>query len=258
MKTIYYYETFVGLDKILNHIQDVDVIIISSIHFGDNKIYLNDNIPNDNIFDQLWLETKKAYVQGCKIMLMVGGAGGAYKQLFSDFQTYYPLLRDLIKEKDWISGIDIDVEENTSIENIQMLIRNLVNDFGDGFTITMAPIASSLINDGSSISGINYKTLFQSNEGKYISWFNTQCYDSFSINTYESIVKNGYSPEKVVMGMESGQFDSESFKGAIKTIQELYKKYPKFGGVYDWEYLNAPPDKNDPSQWAYLIKSLYN
>ena len=164
MKTIYYYQTFVGLDKILNHIQDVDVIIISSIHFGDNKIYLNDNIPNDNIFDQLWLETKKAYVQGCKIMLMVGGAGGAYKQLFSDFQTYYPLLRDLIKEKDWISGIDIDVEENTSIENIQMLIRNLVNDFGDGFTITMAPIASSLINDGSSISGFNYKTLFKSNE----------------------------------------------------------------------------------------------
>ena len=60
------------------------------------------------------------------------------------------------------------------------------------------------------------------------------------------------------MSFSLREFDSESFKGAIKTIQELYKKYPKFGGVYDWEYLNAPPDKNDPSQWAYLIKSLYN
>ena len=27
-------------------------------------------------------------------------------------------------------------------------------------------------------------------------------------------------------------------------------------GVYDWEYLNAPPDKNDPSQWAKLMKKF--
>ena len=26
---------------------------------------------------------------------------------------------------------------------------------------------------------------------------------------------------------------------------------------HDWEYLNAPPDKNDPSQWAKLIKKKY-
>ena len=33
-------------------------------------------------------------------------------------------------------------------------------------------------------------------------------------------------------------------------------KYPNFAGVFDWEYLNAPPDTKDPSQWAKLIKDL--
>ena len=39
------------------HIEDVDVIIISSIHFGEknNKpyIHLNDNEPNSNIFNEM-------------------------------------------------------------------------------------------------------------------------------------------------------------------------------------------------------------
>ena len=79
MKTIYYYQSFVGLEKALENITDIDVIIISSIHFGkDNKrrgghdtdsayIHLNDNVPTDSIFDKLWMETKEASVQGCKL-----------------------------------------------------------------------------------------------------------------------------------------------------------------------------------------------
>ena len=47
MKTIYYYQTFVGLDKLLTHVEDIDVINISSIHFDEDKndhknMYLND------------------------------------------------------------------------------------------------------------------------------------------------------------------------------------------------------------------------
>jgi chitinase len=256
MKTIYYYQTFVGLSKMLTHIQDVDVIIVSSLHFGKGQIYLNDNLPNDKRFDQLWLETKEASVQGCKIMLMMGGAGLAYRELFSDFNTYYPLLKSLIEEISWISGIDIDVEENTTIENIQLLIRTLVRDFGEDFTITMAPIAAALQSDGGSISGINYKKIYQSSEGKYINWFNTQCYDSFSIETYKAIIQNGYPPNKIVMGMESGQFNERSFKTALSTIKNIKNQYPDISGIFDWEYLNAPPNQQDPSQWASLIKLL--
>ena len=137
-----------------------------------------------------------------------------------------------------------------------MLIDRLVKDFGDTFIITMAPVSSTLITDGSSFAGFNYKELYNSKEGKYINWFNTQCYNSFSFDTYERIIKNGYPSEKVVMGMESGQFDESSFKEALDEIKKIKDKYPDFSGVFDWEYLNAPPDKNDPSQWSRLIKQI--
>ncbi len=236
MKTIYYYQTFIGLYKMLSHIQDIDVIIVSSIHFGkekdgEKKIYLNDNSPDNNIFDDLWMETKKASVQGCKIMVMMGGAGLAYNELFTDFNVYYPQLVQMLKDRPWIQGVDLDIEEHASLENIQMLINKLVEDFGEEFTITMAPISSSLMNDGGSISGINYKQLYQSDEGKYIHWFNTQCYDSFTKDTYDSIIQNGYPPEKIVMGMESGQFNENTFKGALETIVQIKKKISSSRGL---------------------------
>ena len=261
MKTIYYYQTFVGLNKLMNHIQDIDVIIVSSIHFGKDKnnkknIYLNDNIPYDPIFNELWLETEKITAQGCTTMLMIGGAGLAYGELFSDFDTYYPLLKRLIVEKSWIRGVDLDIEESVSIENTKKLINQLVNDFGKEFIITMAPVSSSLIEDGGSMAGFNYKELYNSSEGNYIHWFNTQCYYSFSYETYDSIIKNNYPPEKIVMGMESGQFNKSNFNLALEEIKKINDKYPSISGVYDWEYLNAPPDSNDPSQWAKLMKNI--
>jgi len=258
MKVIYYYQTFVGLEKVLENIEDVDVIIVSSIHFGQKDkqpyIHLNDNDPKDPMFENLWMETKKASVQGCKIMLMMGGAGYAYRTLFSDFDIYYPLLTQLLREKSWISGIDLDIEEETTLENVQMLIRYLVNDFPE-LTITMAPVSPSLEADGGSMAGFNYKTLYESPEGKHISWFNTQCYYSFSKNTYDKIIKNGYPPEKIVMGMESGQFDKNTFQTALQEVHNIITEYPTMAGVYDWEYLDAPPDEKDPSKWASLMKS---
>ena len=120
----------------------------------------------------------------------------------------------------------------------------------------MAPIAPSLQSDGSSMADINYKTLYQSNEGKYIHWFNTQCYGSFSFDTYDSIIKNNYPPEKIAIGMESSQFNQNTFHNVITTINQIKSKYPNISGIYDWEYLDAPPNKDDPSDWARIIKKL--
>ncbi len=261
MKTIYYYQTFIGLYALMTHAEDIDVIIISSIHFGKDKsgkkeIYLNDNLPTNSIYDTLWLETEKLSAEGCKIMLMMGGAGLAYNELFSDFDVYYPQLLELIRDKSWIQGIDLDIEEDVHIDDVKKLINCLVRDFGEEFIITMAPISSTLQNDGSSMAGFSYKQLYQSKEGKHIHWFNTQCYYSFSFNTYDSIIRNGYPPEKIVIGMESGQYDKDTFVNALSELNKIKEKYPQCGGAYDWEYFNAPPDKNDPSQWAKLIKKI--
>ena len=54
--------------------------------------------------------------------------------------------------------------------------------------------------------------------------------------------------------MESGQFNKNNFNDALEIIKKLNRKYTTFSGVYDWEYLNAPPNTDDPSQWATLMK----
>tara|TARA_A100001015_G_scaffold276634_1_gene335047 strand:+ start:1010 stop:1444 length:435 start_codon:yes stop_codon:yes gene_type:complete len=101
----------------------------------------------------------------------------------------------------------------------------------------------------------NYKELYKSKQGKYIDWFNVQCYNSFSEETFVSIIKNGYPSNKIVMGMESGQFDEKTFKNVINMLKNLQLKYRNMGGVFDWEYLDAPPSKTDPSLWCRLIKN---
>jgi len=260
MKTIYYYQTFVGLQDILNDPSCTDVIIISSLHFDvikdETKIYLNDNEPNDKIFNNLWKETKELETKGVKIMLMMGGAGGAYGPFFNDYEKTYPKLIQLIKSKPWISGIDLDIEEGVDIKNVRKLIEAINKDLGKNFTITMAPVGSSLISDGSGMGGFSYKDLYKSHGG-YISWFNTQCYGgSFSFQTYNSIVKNGYPRKKIVMGMMSGDFTSGTFQNALNEVNKIKSKYNDMGGVYDWEYLNAPPNGKDPSIWAKSFKKI--
>ena len=58
MKTIYYYQSFCGLEKLYSHVQDIDTIILSSIHFSYFKnepyIHLNNLPPTSPKFDSVW------------------------------------------------------------------------------------------------------------------------------------------------------------------------------------------------------------
>ena len=149
-KIIYYYQTFTTLKPILYQNTPVTHIHLSSIHFGLNKnlpyIHLNDYDTKNKIFDNVWKELKIANNLGIKIVLMIGGAGGAYNTLFSDFKTYYKLLKDVLDTYPVISGVDLDIEEYVSIDNVKMLINRIKSDFPK-FIISMAPIQSSLQND---------------------------------------------------------------------------------------------------------------
>jgi len=260
MKTIYYYQTFCGLDKLFSHVQDIDTIIVSSIHFGSFKndpyIHLNNYDPESPKFDEVWKEINLLHSKGVQILLMVGGAGGAYGNLFKDFDIYYPLLFKLLRKYNFISGIDLDIEEEADIKDVKKLMNQLIKDFGEDFTLTMAPVADSLMTDGQGMGGFSYKELYNSEEGKYIKWFNTQCYNSYTLETYDSIIKNGYPPEKVVFGMLSGDYDD--FNTSLNEIKKVVTKYPKMNGAMIWEYITSPPDKNDPSQWCSSIKTISN
>jgi len=261
MKTCYYYQTFIGLNDILTNQINTDVIIVSSLHFDtvnkEIEIFLNNNKPTDKLFNKLWEETKQASDKGITIMMMLGGAGGAYQQFFLDINKTYPKLLNLIKSKPWIKGLDLDIEEMVNIDNVKLLINKLFNDLGKDFIITMAPVGQSLMSDEPGMGNFSYKELYNSPEGKKIHWFNTQCYNnSFKKSTIDKIVKNKYPVDKIVMGMMSGDYDSKSLPNAINEVKDILTEYPNFGGVYDWEYLDAPPDKGNPQNWARFFKEI--
>lgn len=252
-KIIFYYQTLTSLKPILFEDTPVTHIHLSAIHFGVDKsnepyIHLNNNNPYNYIFDNLWLELEKATELGIKIILMIGGAGGAYKHLFYNFNTYYNMLRILIKSKPCIVGVDIDVEEYCSLDNIKLLIRQLTNDFGENFIISTAPIQSSIENDTPGLAGFVYKDLINSDEGKYIDYINGQFYVSYTLSAYDNVINNSYDSTKVVMGMTSGEDISE--------LPNIVKKYgDKFGGVFIWEYFSTKPT---PLEWLNNMNKLLN
>lgn len=261
-KIIYYYQTFVGLKSLLMRPITTTHIIVSSIHFGrDNKenlyIHLNDYKPDDKKFISVWEECKEASDKNITIMIMIGGAGGAYQTFFESNQTYiecYQLLLNLIKTYPFIKGIDLDIEEDVSITNVKRLIHDLNYDFGNEFIITMAPVASSLMYDYPGLGGFCYKDLLNSEEGKRINWFNGQFYFQYDKNTYDSVIENGYNPEKVVMGMiSSGQNNLDE---SLIELKKIKAAYPKFSGVYNWEYFNSPPEPSNPYKWSEIIYSI--
>ena len=259
-KIIYYYQTFIGLDELIKfNCKTISHLNISSIHFGKNDenknyIHLNDNNPFDKCFDKLWNQCLVAS-KNTKIYLMIGGAGGAYQTLFSDFETYYSLLYNLLKSKSFICGVDLDIEEEVSLENIKMLMNRLKSDF-NYLEFSMAPLAYSLMNDEPGMGGFIYKDLYNSNEGKFINHFNVQSYDDYNVQIFDAIVKNGYPSEKIVYGMIS----SQDINDTTNVIDLLYKKYGnKFGGVFNWEYYDSPPGApKSPYVWSEIMKNILN
>ena len=253
-RIIYYYQTFVGLKNILNSNNKVTHIHLSSIHFGQTDsntpyIHLNDCSPYDSKFDSVWEDLKAAKEHGIKIILMVGGAGGAFQELFSNFNTNYSLLRELVlNKKDLIDGIDLDIEEEVNITAVENLIKQLKNDFGNEFIISMAPIQNSIEYDVNGMGGFVYKELY-TNCGHLIDYFNVQCYNDYSINAYSKMIENGYPEEKIIMGSIS----SQDVNSNIEVITNITHKYNKIGGVFNWEYYDSPPEPSNHGEWSQLM-----
>lgn len=254
-KLLMYYQTFTNLSPILASNPKVTHIHLSSIHFGTNEnqtpyIHLNNDSPYCKKFDTVWGQLAEAASLGIKVKLMIGGAGGGYSSLFSNFDEYYHLLSKLLHDKSVISGVDLDIEEAVTINNVIKLISKLKSDFGDDLTISMAPIQASLETDDPGMGGFSYKELMQSPVGKYIDYFNVQFYSDFSADAYEKIVGNGYLPEMIVMGAMAGEKDDGEIERCVKKYND------KFGGVFVWEYCFAKPD---PAAWVRdIYKLLHN
>ena len=259
-RIIYYYQTFIGLDKLIaQRPVPITHLHLAAIHFNfiadKYVIHLNDHKPDSHIFDNVWSQINELSKLGVKIVLMIGGAGGGFQQLFRSYNKYFPLLVNLIQNKHFISGIDLDIEESVELDDVKKIIRDIHFLFGKNFIISMAPIKSSLSSDIPGMGGFIYKDLYNSYEGSLIHYFNTQTYFNFDLNTLKSIEQNGYKLDKIVLGTLSSQF-SKNFNEFLKIISRYHNIYPKWGGVFNWEYYSSPPTINDPSKWAYLIYKL--
>ncbi|EME43011.1 glycoside hydrolase family 18 protein, partial [Dothistroma septosporum NZE10] len=252
-------------------------LYLASLHINSDPkaITLNDNNPNDTIWNTVWSETAQIQAKGVKVLMSIGGAAaGSYPRLCSGTngginETYYiPLYQTLKYHK--VDGVNLDIEEQVKITCPYALLQRLNKDFGTNFLLTMAPVASELQASGYGLGGFSYKTLdrYATNSsrpnGKLVNWYNVQFYngwgDASTPNGYQSIIQNGYAASRVSLGVldnpgdgGSGWFNVTTYQATIKSLRATYGS--SFGGVVGWEYWDAGAKDNltQPYQWAAPI-----
>jgi len=251
-----FYVTTLPLIGLITHL----LLAAFHINFDDVSVHLNDFVPEAPIFVQMWADIAVLQQNGIKIIGMLGGAApGTYTCLTPDlFDTYYPVLRDYIKRFK-LDGMDLDVEQDTPLDDIIHLMEQLKHDFGEDFIITFAPVASAL-EEGANLSGFDYIEL-EKRAGYMISWYNAQFYSGFGSffpdDLYLGIVNfgNGLDPSRLVATTLTnpidgfGFIDIDDIISSAKNLSEMH--HFNFGGVAGWEYFNSLPGADsEPYQWA--------
>jgi chitinase len=269
-RVVVYYQTqfndgtYVSPKGLTDHNAGVTDIITGAIHLNDDgSVTLNDTSPDDARFGRMWSDLGDMHGKGVHVLGMVGGAAaGSFKNLDSDFDTYYPKLKDVIT-KHHLDGVDLDVEEQMSLPGVEKLIDKLHSDFGAGFVVTLAPVATAL-KGGGNLSGFSYDDLYR-DRGPSISWFNTQFYCGWGsldgTADYDGVIDHGVVPaSKVVAGTITNPADCGSgyvpMDKLKSTVSSLTGTYDDFGGVSAWEYFNSDPGGTSaPWEWAADMSS---
>ncbi|KAI0546674.1 glycoside hydrolase family 18 protein [Xylaria curta] len=237
-------------------------LIVAAIHINEDPdaLTLNDHAPSDARYVTTWAELRIAQASGIRVMGMLGGAArGSYTRLDRDqatFERYYAPLCELIRERG-LDGLDLDVEEHMSIAGIIRLIDRLRADFGSSFLVTLAPVATALVDERRNLSGFDYQAL-ELARGDQIAWYNAQFYngwgDASNPVLYEMCVTYGWRPEKIVVGLLTTPDNGHGYvsPGMLRpTLQLLQRQFPTFGGVMGWEYFNGQPGgKERPWEWV--------
>jgi chitinase len=258
-QTQYSNGTYVSPRPLTDNATGVTDVLVGAIHLnGDGIVTLNDNPPDDAKFDQMWSDLGAMQGKGVHVLGMLGGAAqGSFQRLDSQFDTYYPMLKNVISTHH-LDGVDLDVEEQMSLPGVERLIDQLHTDFGSGFLVTLAPVATAL-NGGGNLSGFSYDALYR-DRASSIAWFNAQFYCGWgslsNTSGYDGVINHGVVPaSKVVAGTltnaancGSGYVPMDTLKSTVSTLSS---RYADFGGVAGWEYFNSDPGGTAaPWQWA--------
>lgn len=243
-------------------------VILAAIHINDDpdKITLNDHHPSHPRFATLWAELRALQASGIKVMGMLGGAArGSYAKLDGDqatFDRYWGPVRDLIRQQS-LDGIDLDVEEEMSIDGVVRLIERIRSDFGKDFIISLAPVAAAMLNPESNLSGFDYMEL-ELRKGEDIDFYNTQFYNGWGDGAnsimYELMLRQGWPRRKIVIGLLTNPENGRGWVpwdalGAV--LLGLRYRYSDFGGVMGWEYFNSlPAGRAKPWEWARWMTTM--
>jgi len=262
---------YVSILPILTEARDfvgITHLIIAAIHLNEapGQITLNDDPPDAQKNAQLWEELKVLQDVGIKVLGMLGGAAqGSFQRLDqtkeADFEAYYKPLQQMVHIHN-LDGLDLDVEEEMSLAGIIRLIDRLKADFGDSFLITMSPVARAL-QGHPHLSGFDYEAV-EVMRGASIAWYHVQFYNNWGylpdIIGYDTILSRGWQPEKIVAGVLTnpgsgvGWIPLEELKETLATLVQLY---PRFGGVFGWEYFNSLPGGCErPWEWGEVIMKI--
>lgn len=265
-RVVVYYQThhlddaLVSPVELLRHSPSLTAIIVGAIHINaePGDITLNDDPADHPKNDDMWAELAAVRTQGVAVIGMLGGAAvGSFGRLEGEnLARYYPHLKGLITRYQ-LDGVDLDIEEDITLDGVRQLIDVLRADFGPDFIITLAPVATALCGGGN-LSGFDYEELYKSH-GSEIAWMNTQFYCGWGVldrtAEYDAIISRGVFPaSKVVAGTSTHPLPGKGFvEPAVltETVAQLAAAYPDFGGMSSWEYFNSEPGGTGaPWEWA--------
>ena len=267
--------THISLLPLIEHNTRVTHVIIAALALSKtdtSDVTLNGLSPTSPYYSWLWSETAQLQTAGVKVMLMLGGAGSvAFNLLQQDFLGYYPPLLETLQATA-VDGIDLDIEESfpssVSLNAVLQLLRQLAEDMGDAFTITMAPVATDFT-EGRGLEGVawNYTVLDAAAtsdtrpSGKIVDWYNVQFYDGYgdpgTTDDYDSIIANGWDASRVGFGLAtynlSGWYPLDVYTNVVEKLRD---RYPAFGGVDGWEYGVAGKDETAPTEPWQWVESI--
>jgi hypothetical protein len=150
------------------------------------------------------------------------------------------------------------------------LLRQLHTDLGADFILTMAPVASALLKNGSGLHGFpqhdmdDQATELTRPNGKLVNWYNAQFYngwgDASSTDMYDRIVsEGGWSPDRIVMGVLTNPGDGGSGFVQLPTLKSVVSslgaKHATFGCAVGWEYWAAGTGDGIAEPWMW-VKAL--
>ena len=244
-KVIFYLNTNKNENKIYNSY--ATHIHFGYFHFSNLKLYLNKKDLTDGYFNEIWFDLGIATEKNIKCIMVLN-----VKYMDNDYKKYYNELSEFIKSNNIIKGIDLDVENKISLENIKKLISDIKRDFPDllicisaiGYSMCVKDIETDYYYEKEWSFALFNKSI----EASYIDYYNCAFNeDDYTLDSFQAMIENGFIPEKIVMGGDSHYFQDYDNYYELRCIS---KEYP-IGGTFI-KYFNDSPYKWDLSAWLCL------